>query len=381
MATCSTATLEDPADWIRALGKYRTPSVARSVLEIVLTAVPFALCWYAMYWSYAHAWFWLYALLLLPTVGFVVRMFLIQHDCGHQAFFASRRMNDWVGRTIGVFTITAYDHWRRAHAIHHATSGNLSKRGVGDIDTLTVAEYAARARWPRWRYRLYRNPFIMFAIGPAFVFILQNRIPAGFLRGGWRPWLSTLGTDVAIAVLVSALIYAIGLRAFLWVHVPVMLLSATIGGWLFYVQHQFEDTYWQGSREWSVRSAALNGSSHYDLPPVLKWFTANIGVHHVHHLSSRIPFYRLPNVLRDHPDLGARGRLTLLQSFKCIRLTLWDEQQRRLISFREFARGAQQRASGATRVPVAASAADSTSMKSPDPITPSTTAVALTEAS
>ena len=318
---------------------YQTPHAARATFELLVTLLPFLACWYGMYLAYAASAWWAYAALLFPAVGLLVRLFLIQHDCGHQAFFAKRRLNDWTGRAISVLTITAYEHWRRAHAIHHATSGNLSRRGVGDIDTLTVAEYSARTPLKRWRYRLYRHPLIMFGIGPFFVFVLQNRIPAGFLRGGWRPWLSTMGTNLGIAVLAGALIYCVGLRAFLIVHTPIMLLSATIGGWLFYVQHQFAETTWDKAGEWSVRESALHGSSHYDLPVVLRWFTANIGVHHVHHLCSRIPFYELPRVLKDHPDLRNVGRLTLLQSLKSVRLTLWDERLRRLVSFREATAG------------------------------------------
>lgn len=320
---------------VRELAGYQTPSARRALAELAVTAIPFALCWYAMYWSVLHGHVWLYLLLLPPAVGFLVRLFLIQHDCGHQSFFPQRAANDWTGRAIGVVTLTAYAHWRRAHAVHHATSGDLSRRGVGDIDTLTVAEYRARTKWTRFRYRLYRNPAIMFLIGPAFVFLLQNRIPAGFLRGGWRPWLSTLGTDLAIFTVAALLIGMIGLRAFLLVHLPIMICGAVIGGWLFYVQHQFEETYWTRRDAWSRRDAALRGSSHYDLPPVLRWFTANIGVHHVHHLSSRIPFYRLPLILRDHPQVRETGRLTLWQSFGCMRLVLWDEQKARLVSFRE----------------------------------------------
>jgi omega-6 fatty acid desaturase (delta-12 desaturase) len=302
---------------------------------LLITIVPFMLCWYGLYWSYANGHPLLYVALMFPAVGFFVRMFLIQHDCGHQAFFPKRRANDWLGRTLGVLTLTAYEHWRRAHAIHHATSGNLSRRGVGDIDTLTVAEYRAREPWQRWRYRLYRSPAVMFAIGPSFVFILQNRIPAGFLRGGWRPWASTMGTNLTIALVAGALVATIGWRAVLIVHVPIMMLSAALGGWLFYVQHQFSETSWDESHQWSVREAALHGSSHYALPPPLRWFTANIGVHHVHHLCSRIPFYRLPRVIADFPELGSTGRLTLWQSLKCVRLVLWDEAGRRLVTFRD----------------------------------------------
>ena len=322
-------------DWARRLAVYRTPSSARAGFELIVTIVPFVVCWYGLYWSQAHDLWFLYAVLLLPAVGFFVRLFLIQHDCGHQAFFPNRTVNDWLGRTLGVVTLTAYHHWRRAHAIHHATSGNLSRRGVGDIDTLTVAEYRARTPWARWRYRLYRSPLVMFAIGPAFVFILQNRIPAGFLRGGWRPWVRTLGTNIAIAVFLGALAVMFGIRALLVVHLPIALLSAAVGGWLFYVQHQFVETSWDESKSWSVREAALHGSSHYALPPVLRWFTADIGVHHVHHLCSLIPFYRLSNVMADFPELASTGRVTLRESMACVRLVLWDSDTRKLVSFRD----------------------------------------------
>jgi len=325
--------------WVHKLSPYSTPSVGRGIGELLLTALPFAAIWFGMYLAVVRGSFLLYIALLPLAVGFLVRLFLIQHDCGHHSFFPSRRANDYLGRAISVLTLTPYEHWRRAHAIHHATSGNLSRRGVGDIDTLTVAEYRARTKWTRARYRLYRNPLIMLGIGPAFIFVLQNRLPAGFFRG-WRHWISTMGTNIAVASVAAVIISVIGFRAFLFVHVPIMLISATVGGWLFYVQHQFETTYWKPRETWSVREAALLGSSHYDLPPVLKWFTASIGVHHVHHLCSRIPYYRLQKVLRDYPDLRSIGRVTLLQSFRCIRLTLWDEESERLISFRDLARTA-----------------------------------------
>ena len=327
-------------EWVRALSRYQTPSVGRAIYELAISAIPFAACWYGMYWGLSRGHLAVYFLLMLPTVGFFVRLFLIQHDCGHGAFFANRTANDWVGRFLGIITLTPYDHWRRAHAIHHATSGNLSRRGVGDIDTLTVSEYRARSVGKRRLYRVYRNPFVMFAIGPLFVFVLQNRIPAGFLRSGWRPWISAMATNLGIAAIVAALVMAIGWRSFLLVHGPLMLLSAAIGGWLFYVQHQFSTTTWDESRAWSVREAALHGSSHYDLPPVLRWFSANIGVHHVHHLCSRIPFYRLPTVLKSFPELRTTGRLTLWESLKCVRLVLWDAERRQLVSFRDEARHA-----------------------------------------
>ncbi len=321
-----TGTSETPSgdvfNWRRTLSTYRTPNTLRAVYEVAVTAIPFALGWFMLYWALSHGQFWLYALLLLPTAGFLIRLFLIQHDCGHRAFLASRTANDWVGRVISILTLTPYDYWRRTHSIHHATSGNLGRRGVGDVDTLTVAEYLARPRWTRLRYRAYRHPVVMFGIGPVFIFVFQHRLPAGFMRQ-WRPWLTTMATNLAVASVAGLLIWAIGLKAFLLVHVPVLLLAAEAGVWLFYVQHQFERTYWVKSDTWNSSVASLRGSSHYDLPVVLRWFTANIGVHHVHHLCSMIPYYRLQRVLRDHPELRDMGRVTLLQSLRCVRLVLW----------------------------------------------------------
>ena len=317
------------------LATYRQPSSARGVLELTITFVPFVLIWILM-WAALDAGYWVALLLAVPAAGFLVRLFMIQHDCGHGSLFPHRLANDWVGRIIGVLTLTPYDFWRRAHALHHAGSGNLDRRGMGDIDTLTVSEFLALPRWRRLRYRLYRHPMVMFGLGPAYQFILQHRLPAGQMRSGWQPWLSTMATNAAIAVLVAAMIWLVGLGPFLIVHLPITLLAASIGVWLFYVQHQFEETFWDHDEGWNFHEAALHGSSHYDLPGVLRWFTANIGVHHVHHLSSRIPYYRLPRVLKDHPQLAAVGRLTLTDSLRCVRKVLWDEKRRRLISFREM---------------------------------------------
>ena len=305
--------------------------------ELVITVVPLVLLWILM-WATLDLGYWFCLLLAVPAAGLLVRLFMIQHDCGHGAFFRHRVANDWVGRAIGVLTLTPYDFWRRTHAIHHASSGNLDRRGIGDIDTLTVREYLARSRWGRLQYRLYRHPAVMFGIGPAYLFILQHRFPLGLTRAGWQPWLSTMATNAAIAGVIGILIWFIGIGAFLLVHLPIMLLAASAGVWLFYVQHQFEDTFWAEDRAWNVSAAALHGSSHYALPGILRWFTANIGVHHVHHLSSRIPYYRLPEVLREHPELAGVGRVTLVQSLQCVRLVLWDEGRRRLISFKETAR-------------------------------------------
>ena len=316
------------------LASYRQPSSGRSIVEILITIVPLVALW-ALAWAVLDLGYWLSFLITVPAAGFLVRLFMIQHDCSHGAFFRHRQANDWVGRFIGVLTLTPYGFWRRTHAMHHATSGNLTRRGLGDIDTLTVAEYRACSLFGRLGYRLYRHPLVMFGVGPAYLFLLQHRLPVGLMRGGWQPWFSTMATNLAIAVIVATLIFFLGLKAFLLVHLPIMLLAASVGVWLFYVQHQFEHTTWDDDGDWNLHEAALHGSSHYDLPAVLRWFTANIGVHHIHHLCSRIPYYRLPRALRDHPELSGIGRLTLLQSFRCVRLVLWDERQRRLVSFRD----------------------------------------------
>jgi omega-6 fatty acid desaturase (delta-12 desaturase) len=317
------------------LADYGTPNRARSVAELAITALPLMALWTAAWFVFSLGYAWASLLIAIPAAGFLLRLFMIQHDCGHGAFFAERQANDWVGRVIGVLTLTPYDCWRRSHAIHHATTGNLDRRGIGDLDTLTVREYQSLSRWGRLKYRLYRHPLIMFGLGPAYVFLLQQRLPIGLMRAGWRPWVSTMATNLAIGLIVVVLAWFIGIKAFLLVHLPIMLLAATAGVWLFYVQHQFEYTIWERNERWNLHQAALYGSSYYDLPALLRWFTANIGIHHVHHLSSRIPYYRLPRVLREHPELRDIGHITLLQSFRCVPLVLWDEAQRRLVSFRD----------------------------------------------
>jgi omega-6 fatty acid desaturase (delta-12 desaturase) len=324
-----------PRDWATLLSRYREPSPRRSVFELAVTAGAFGLTW-AVMWATLGVGYWLTLLMAVPAAGFLVRLFLIQHDCGHGTLFRKRATNDWIGRVLGTLTLTPYDFWRRSHNIHHASSGNLQLRGIGDIDTLTVREYLALPARRRLGYRLYRHPLVMFGLGPAYLFLLQHRVPAGMMRKGWQPWASAMATNLAIAVAATVMIWLVGLGPFLLVHLPITLLAASIGVWLFYVQHQFEETSWADASAWNLHEAALHGSSHYDLPGVLRWFTANIGIHHVHHLCSRIPFYRLPHVLRDHPELAKVGRLTLLESLRCVRLALWDEKCRRLISFREL---------------------------------------------
>ena len=318
----------------RDLTAYREPSLPRGIWEIAVSITPLALLWIAAWVALEHG-FWWAAVLIVPAAGFVVRLFMIQHDCGHGAFFRNRTANDWVGRVIGVLTMTPYAYWRQTHAVHHATSGHLDKRGLGAIEILTTDEYRALPAFRRLLYRLYRHPAVLFGVGPAYMFLLQQRLPVGLSRAGPGPWLSAMGTNLALAMLIALGVWRFGPAPFLVVVLPTLVLAGTIGVWLFFVQHQFEQTYWASQDNWDPREAALRGSSYYDLPAVLRWFTANIGVHHVHHLNSRIPFYRMGEVLRDHPRLKTLGRITLAASFKSARLALWDPVARRMVSFRQ----------------------------------------------
>lgn len=333
--TIQAATTLPARDLVHRLNDYRKPDRMRSLLEIVVTVVPFVILWVLMYLALDVSYL-LTLVLAIPAAGFLVRLFLIQHDCGHGSLFKRRATNDWIGRVLGVFTLAPYDYWRRTHAIHHATSGNLDERGIGDIDTLTVKEYLALPWWKQLGYRVYRNPLIMFGIGPIYVFALQFRLPIRLLNEGWWPWASAMSTNLGIVAVAGLMMWLVGAGDFLAVHVPITLIATSFGVWLFFVQHQFEETSWEGEGEWNVHDAALHGSSFYDLPGVLRWLTANIGMHHVHHLCSRIPFYRLPEVLQDYPELKGVGRITLIESLKCVRLVLWDEAARKLISFSEL---------------------------------------------
>lgn len=324
-------------EWTNLLQTYRKVSVARSVCELLVTLIPFVAAWALMAVAVKVQMFWLMALLLMPTAGLMVRLFVIQHDCGHGSFFRWKKTNDWMGRLLALLTMIPYDYWKRNHASHHATSGNLARRGIGDIETLTVAEYAKLTAAGRLRYRFYRHPAVLFGLGPAYLILLKYRLPTESLASV-RAWSSTMGTNLAILAAVGIVVWMVGPLSFVLVHLPVVLIAATIGVWLFYVQHQFDETHWATPDDWSVHEAALHGSSYYALPMILRWFTGNVGIHHVHHLSARIPHYRLPEVLRDFPELAAVGRVTLGESLRFARLALWDETRRCLVSFRDARR-------------------------------------------
>jgi omega-6 fatty acid desaturase (delta-12 desaturase) len=321
--------------WAERLIKYREPNATRGVAELLLTAVPFVALWAMAWWALSYSYL-LALAICVPAAGFLVRLFLILHDCGHGSFFKQRVANDWVGRVCGLLTLTPFGVWRKSHNLHHATSGNLERRGIGDIETMTVNEYLAQPWWERMRYRAYRHPVTLFVIGPAYVFLIANRLPMGLMRSGAAPWISAMLNNAAILAFAAGMMWLVGVVPFLMIHLPIVLIAGSIGVWLFFVQHQFEGTTWETEENWDLQSAALRGSSHYDLPVVLRWLTANIGVHHVHHLNARIPFYRLRHVLNDFPELKSMGRLTLWDSFKCVKLALWCENRKRLISFREL---------------------------------------------
>ena len=324
----------DSRDLVRAFRAYRDPDTARSIVELAITLVPFlALC--AATLAAIHAGYLAALILVVPAGALLLRLFLIQHDCGHGSFLRSRFANDWLGRCLGVLTLTPYDCWQRSHALHHAGTGNLDARGFGDVDTLTVREFQASSPMRQLFYRAYRHPLVLFGLGPAYLFLLRHRLPIGLMSEGRRYWISAMATNAGIATVAAVVISLTSLTTYLLVQLPLILLAASAGVWLFYVQHQFEDTHWDRSDSWSFHDAALRGSSHLELPGVLRWITANIGVHHVHHLASRIPFYRLPEVLRDHPQLAEVNRIGMRESVRTFRVALWDEDQRKLVCFKK----------------------------------------------
>ena len=316
--------------WKEMVAKYQEPAVWRSVWQVVNTLVPYALLWYLMYRSLAVS-YWLTLPLAILAGGFLVRVFIISHDCGHGSFFKSQKANDIVGAITGVLSFTPYFHWRWEHAVHHSSCGDLDRRGKGDVWTLTVQEYLESSRWKRLSYRLTRNPVVLFVVAPLFLFLVKERFPTA--GAGRRERHSVWWTNLAILGLAAGLVWGFGLEAYLFIQLTVMAIAGTAGVWLFYVQHQFEGVYWERAEEWDYTTAALKGSSFYKLPGVLQWFSGNIGYHHIHHLSPDIPNYYLPKCHQAEPLFQTVKPVTLFSSLKALTFRLWDERRQKLVGY------------------------------------------------
>ena len=328
-------------EWRSLVTDFQKPSTRKGVWQILNSFGGLALSWSLMYLSLDVS-YWLTLMLAVVAGGFSIRIFIIQHDCGHGAFLKTRRSNDTVGIICGLITLTPYKYWRKKHAIHHAHHAELEERGVGDVWTLTVDEYK-QARWyVRAAYRVFRHPLFLFGLAPTLNFVLLSRFPLGAkpARGNAEE-ASVWWTNLAIAGWIAAASALIGFVPVLLIVLPTVAISSSVGTWLFYVQHQFERTYWEHTPDWDYTLAALHGSSYYQLPRLLQWFTGNIGFHHIHHLSPRIPNYHLQQCHDQNPALQRVIHLTLASSLKTVWLTLWNEDQRRLVSFREALRPEQ----------------------------------------
>jgi acyl-lipid omega-6 desaturase (Delta-12 desaturase) len=312
------------------LALYAQPRLGRSVLDVLTSVLPYlagsVLMYFALQVSYL-----LVLALVLPTAGFLVRTFVVFHDCAHGSLLPSKRANRYLGRLLGLFVFAPFERWRHDHAVHHASSGDLERRGVGDIGTLTVAEYLARSRSGRLAYRAVRNPIVMFGLGPVMAMVVGPRIPTRSQRPRMRH--SVLATDVVLVAAIAALCWLIGWHDFLLIWAPPAWLAGSIGIWLFYVQHQFEDAYWEPGAEWDFGNAALRGSSYLKLPPLMQFFTGHIGLHHVHHLSARIPNYNLQWAHDENPIFHHVPTLSLWDALGAVRLKLWDEDRQRLVPF------------------------------------------------
>lgn len=314
------------------LAQYRAPNATTGVRQLLNSLLPFGLLWFLMWYSlqYSYA---VTLLLAIPTAGFLVRLYILQHDCGHGSLFKSKWLNDWIGRVLAVMVFTPYLAWKSQHAQHHASAGDLERRGVGDVHTLTLAEFQRLPRMQRFGYRIYRHPLFVFGLAPLLYFVVIQRFTSGLPKSWKNERASVHLTNLAIAVCIAGMCWLIGWKAFLMVHAPIIAIASSLGMWLFYVQHNFEGTYWEHHGEWDFETAALRGSSFYDLPAPLQWITANIGFHHIHHLDSRIPNYRLQECFDAHPELQQGPRLTLWQSLACVRVKLWDEETRKMVGF------------------------------------------------
>ena len=316
--------------WREAMAPYARPVLRRSIVDILTSVVPFLVLWGVMYMALDVS-YWLVLLISVPTAGFLLRTFILFHDCTHGSFFASRRANLWGGRIFGLLTFQCFTNWRHHHAIHHGAAGDLDRRGTGDVPTWTVDEYYSKPWRSRLGYRLFRNPLVMFGVGPIWSLLIGPRVWAGSKPGKLRN--SILLTNVAVVAMVAVACFVFGWQAVLLIEAPLVVIAGTAGVWLFFVQHQFEDTYWQSSDGWAYSDAALRGSSYLKLPKVLQFFTGNIGLHHVHHLSTRIPNYNLQRAHDENAIFRDVPTLSLWDGLRAVRLKLWDEDRERLVTF------------------------------------------------
>lgn len=321
-------------EWYKRLAQYETPDFKKSVWQLTHTLLLYFAMFYLMVRTVQlGTTYWLTLALAVLAAGFLVRLFIFFHDCTHRSFFASDRANTIVGYILGVLTFTPYEEWRHSHVIHHATAGNLDKRGVGDVWTMTVEEYRAASKWQRLGYRLIRHPLVMFGLGPGFMFLIAHRFAGKSARKQER--LSVIITNLALLAIIVVASLTIGFRTYVLVQLPIILIAATAGLWLFYVQHQFEAVYWARDAEWDRIKSAIQGSSYYKLPKVLQWFSGNIGLHHIHHLRARIPNYNLQPCYDEVPEVRAVTPLTIATSLKSLWFNLWDEERQKMVSFRE----------------------------------------------
>jgi acyl-lipid omega-6 desaturase (Delta-12 desaturase) len=323
------------AFWREALAPYAQPHLGRAVRDIATSLVPYVALSVVMYLTLDTSYL-LALALAIPAAGFLVRTFIVFHDCAHGSFLPSKRANAWLGGGLGVLLFQSFASWRHSHAVHHATAGDLDRRGVGDVLTLTAAEYRSSTWGRRLGYRLFRNPLVMFGLGPIYGMVIYPRLVSRTARPRIRR--GVIATNLALAALVGALCLLVGWREYLLVQGPILLLAGATGVWLFYVQHQFEDTYWQSADDWSYADAALRGSSHLRLPKLLQFFTGNIGLHHVHHLSTRVPNYNLQRAHDENPIFHDVPTLSLWDGLRAVRLKLWDEERGRLVTFAEARR-------------------------------------------
>ncbi len=321
---------EDSKKYRTLLHQYQHPDLKRSIWQIINSVMPYLALLVAMYFSLEIS-YWLTLILAIPTAGFMVRIFIISHDCGHGSFFISKKARDITGFISGLISFVPYKQWRHTHSIHHATFANLDRRGLGDVWTLTVEEYLALSFWRRLEYRLYRNPLVMFGIGPLYLFLIGQRFPEKGAKRRERNGVHLTNLLLLAIVVLSA--FTIGLKAYIMIQLPVLFFAAVAGVWLFYVQHQFEDVYWERNESWDFQAAALQGSSYYQLPGILRWFSGNIGFHHIHHLNSRIPNYYLKKchqILAQHVEIKP---ITIMKSFRSLKCRLWDEKNYKLVGF------------------------------------------------